>query len=192
MTERHELCHPADLICTDQEVAKQMTANLEEAAGCPVDIEEAEKTASEDVVAQREEALAKQLAEMRRRKKKLVDPLQFEMSIQAEDLAGYVPAFSWEMAPPSEKQKKTLEKLGILPDEIDNAGKAAKLLDRLNKRREEGLSTPKQIRFLEGRGFQHVGTWQLEDARRLIDRIAGNGWRIPLGIHPQEYAPGKE
>ena len=192
MTERHELCHPADLICTDQEVARQMTANLEEAAGCPMDLEEAEKAAAEDVVAQREEALAKQLAEMRRRKKKLVDPLQFEMSIQAEDLAGYVPAFSWEMAPPSEKQKKTLEKLGILPDEIDNAGKAAKLLDRLNKRKEEGLSTPKQIRFLEGRGFQYVGTWQFEDARRLIDRIAGNGWRIPLGIHPQEYAPGKE
>ena len=46
----------------------------------PVDIEEAEKMASEDVVAQREEALAKQLAEMKRRKKKLVDPLQFEMS----------------------------------------------------------------------------------------------------------------
>lgn len=192
MTERHELCHPADLICTDQEVAKQMTANLEEAAGCPMDLEEAEKAATEDVVAQREEALAKQLAEMRRRKKKLVDPLQFEMSIQAEDLAGYVPAFGWEMAPPSEKQKKTLEKLGILPDEIDNAGKAAKLLDRLSRRKEEGLSTPKQIRFLEGRGFQHVGTWQFEDARRLIDRIAGNGWRIPSGIHPQEYVPGKE
>ena len=169
-----------------------MTANLEEAAGCPVDLEEAEKAAAEDVVAQREEALAKQLAEMRRRKKKLVDPLQFEMSIQAEDLAGYVPAFGWEMAPPSEKQKKTLEKLGILPDEIDNAGKAAKLLDRLSRRKEEGLSTPKQIRFLEGRGFQHVGTWQFEDARRLIDRIAGNGWRIPSGIRPQEYAPGKE
>ena len=46
-TERHELCHPADLICTDEEVAKQMTVNLAEAAGCPVDIEEAEKTASE-------------------------------------------------------------------------------------------------------------------------------------------------
>ena len=95
MTERHELCHPADLICTDEEVSKQMTANLEE-AGCPMDLEEAEKTAAEDVVAQREEALAKQLAEMKRRKKKLVDPLQFEMSIQAEDLAGYVPAFGWE------------------------------------------------------------------------------------------------
>ena len=152
-----------------------------------MDIEEAEKTACEDVVAQREEALAKQLAEMKRRKRKLVDPLQFEMSIQAEDLSGYVPAFGWEMAPPSDAQKRTLEKLGILPDEIDNAGKASKLLDRLDKRRQEGLTTPKQIRFLESRGFQHVGTWQFDTAKKLIDRIAGNGWRIPSDIVPAEY-----
>ena len=141
-TERHELCHPASLICTDDEVARQMTVNLEE-AGCPVDIEEAERSAAEDVVAQREASLANQLAEMRGRQKKLIDPLQFEMSIQAEDLSGYVPAFGWEMAPPSDRQKRTLEKLGILPDEIDNAGKAAKILERLDRRRTEGLTTPK-------------------------------------------------
>lgn len=186
-TERHELCHPAHLICESEEVAQKMTENLEKDAGCPVDIEEAEKTASEDVVAQREEALAQKLAEMKRRRRKLVDPLQFEMSIQAEDLAGYVPAFGWEMAPPSDRQKKTLEKLGIMPDEIDNAGKASKLLERLDKRRQEGLTTPKQIRFLESRGFQHVGTWQFDTAKKLIDRIAGNGWRIPHDIIPSEY-----
>lgn len=164
-TERHELCHPASLICESAEVAQKMTENMEKDAGCVIDIEEAEKTASEDVVAQREEALAKQLSEMKRRKKRLVDPLQFEMSIQAEDLSGYVPAFGWEMAPPSEGQKKTLEKLGILPDAIENAGKASKILDRLDRRRREGLTTPKQIRFLESRGFQHVGTWQFETAK---------------------------
>ena len=185
-TERHELCHPASLICQDEEVARVMTANIE-SAGCPIDIEEAEKQASEDVVAQREESLAKQLQEMRQRKKRLVDPLQFEMSIQAEDLAGYVPAFGWEMAPPSEKQIKTLEKLGILPDAVDNAGKATKLLERLDKRKQEGLTTPKQIRFLEGRGFLHVGTWQFDTAKRLIDRIAANGWRIPSDFNPAEY-----
>lgn len=186
-TERHELCHPAHLICESEEVAQKMTENLEKDAGCPIDIEEAEQAASEDVVAQREEALAQKLAEMKRRKRKLVDPLQFEMSIQAEDLSGYVPAFGWEMAPPSDKQKKTLEKLGILPDEIDNAGKASKLLDRLDKRRQEGLTTPKQIRFLEGRGFRHVGTWQFETAKRMIDRIAANGWHVPHDIVPSEY-----
>lgn len=188
-TERHELCHPANLICENEEVAQQMTRNMEEAAGAPVDLEEAEKTASEDVVAQREEALAKQLNEMRSRKKRLVDPLQFEMSIQAEDLSGYVPAFGWEMSPPSEKQISALQKFGIFPDEIGNAGKAAKILDKLEKRRTAGLTTPKQIRFLEGRGFQHVGTWSFETARGMIDRIAANNWRTPYGIDPKSFRP---
>ncbi|MCD8046221.1 MAG: DEAD/DEAH box helicase [Clostridiales bacterium] len=188
MTERHELCHPASLICSSPEIAQQMTADLEKCAA-PTDIEEAEKTASEEVQAQREEALAEQLAEMKRRKKKLVDPLQFEMSIQAEDLSGYVPTFGWEMAPPTDRQKATLEKLGIAADEIDNAGKAKKLLDRLALRRQESLTTPKQIRFLEGRGFRHVGTWQFDAAKKMIDRIAANGWKTPRNIDSAEYRP---
>ena len=98
-TERHELCHPAHLICESPEVAQKMTENIE-AAGCPVDIQEAEQKATEDAIAAREEALAKKLAEMRNRKHKLVDPLQFEMSIHAEDLSSYVPTFGWQMAPP--------------------------------------------------------------------------------------------
>lgn len=185
-TDRHELCHPAHLIAENDEVAKAMTKQIEE-AGIPLDLELVEKQAEEDVVAQREEALAKQLAEMKKRKRKLVDPLQFEMSIQAEDLSSYVPSFGWEMGPPSEQQVETLEKLGILPDQIENAGKATKLLERLDRRREEGLTTPKQIRFLEQRGFEHVGTWSFDSAKRLIDRIAGNGWRVPAGINPKDY-----
>ena len=172
-----------------EEVAKKMTENLEKAAGCPIDLEEAEAQASSDVVAEREQALAEQLKQMRARKRKLVDPLQFEMSIQAEDLSSYVPAFGWECAPASDKQKEALEKLGIMPDEIDNAGKATMLLDRLHKRQAEGLTTPKQIRFLEGRGFKNVGTWQFEAASNMINRIAACGWHIPRGVDPQNYTP---
>ena len=187
-TERHELCHPANLIATDEKVAKKMTENIEE-LGAPIDLEEAEQQAKEDVALEREESLAKQLAEMKKRKRKLVDPLQFEMSIQASDLTDYVPSFGWQMSPPTDKQIKALEKWGIFPDEIENAGKAEMLINRLVKRRDAGLSTPKQIRFLENRGFQHVGTWQFEAATKLINRIAANGWRIPHGIKPAEYKP---
>ena len=192
MTDKHELCRPADLVCEDRTVARQMTEHLAE-TGCPEDIEEAAAQTSEDVVAQREEALAKQLEEQRRKKAKLVDPLQYEMSIQAEDLAGYVPAFGWEAGPPSEQQTAALEKLGILPDAVESAGKAALLLDRLNKRRDEGLTTPKQIRCLEKYGFQHVGTWSFEAARHMIDRIAAQGWRgVPKGVNPRTYTPAAE
>jgi superfamily II DNA or RNA helicase len=190
-TERHELCHPAHLIASSDDVAKKMTENIEEAGeqGFAVDIEQAETQAEKDVIAEREEALAKQLEEMRKRKRKLVDPLQFEMSIQAEDLTGYVPSFGWEMGPPSKQQVGALEKLGILPDAIDNAGKASLMLDRLQKRKEAGLATPKQIRLLENRGFKSVGTWSFDNASKMINRIAANGWRLPSGVKPLEYQP---
>ena len=192
MTDKHELCRPADLVCEDRAVARQMTENLA-GTGCPEDIEEAAAQASEDVVAQREEALAKQLAEQRRKKAKLVDPLQYEMSIQAEDLSGYVPAFGWEAGPPTEQQTAALEKLGILPDAVESAGKASLLLDRLHKRRDEGLTTPKQIRCLEKYGFQHVGRWSFEQAKHMIDRIAAGGWRgVPKGVTPSTYTPPVE
>lgn len=189
MTDKHELCRPADLVCEDRAVARQMTETLAE-TGCPEDIEQAAAQASEDVVAQREEALAKQLAEQRRKKAKLVDPLQYEMSIQAEDLSGYVPTFGWEAGPPSDKQTAALEKLGILPDAVESAGKAALLLDRLHKRQTEGLTTPKQIRLLERYGFRHVGSWSFDAASRMINRIAAGGWRgVPKGVDPKNFTP---
>ena len=45
MTEKHELCHPASLICESEEVAQKMTENLEDDAGLAVDLEEAEEKA---------------------------------------------------------------------------------------------------------------------------------------------------
>jgi len=113
--------------------------------------------------------------------------LQFEMSIHAEDLVNYVPSFGYQMGPASQKQLTALEKLGIYPDEVENAGKAELLLKKLEARRSEGLTTPRQIRCLEKYGFQHVGTWTFDNDRKLIDRIAGNGWRVPHGIDPTTY-----
>lgn len=190
-TERHELVHPAHLIAKDDEIAKKMTekmAEVEEDDQLQLfDLEEVAQEAESEVVQDRENSLAEKLATMKKRKRKLVDPLQFELSIQSEDLINYAPSFGWEMAPASDKQIAALEKFGIFPEEIENSGKAKVLLDKLNKRKMSGLTTPKQIRFLESRGFLHVGTWEFNKARGLIDRIAGNGWRIPVDINPKEY-----
>lgn len=191
-TERHELCRPAHLIATNEEIAKKMTENIAEAGG-PVDLEAAESQAESDVVAQREEALAKTLASMKRRKRELVDPLQYAMSIQSVELATYEPAFGWEMEAMKPAQKSKLEKFGIFPDEIENAGKAQLLLDRLIDRTQKGLATPKQIRLLERYGFQRVGTWSFEAARNMINRIAACGWRcVPRGVDPKTYTPPQE
>ena len=187
-TEKHELCRPAHLIAERDEVAKRMTQDIEQ-EGEAIDIEEAEAKAEEEVIRDREEALAKELAAMRKKKLKLVDPLQFEMSIQAEDLANYTPTFAYEMGPASAKQLAALEKFGILPDAVQNAGHAGKILDKLAARRDAGLTTPKQIRFLEQRGFQHVGTWSFEAAQKMIGRISTNNWRVPYGIDAATFRP---
>ena len=63
-------------------------------------------------------------------------------------------------------------------------------IDRLGKRRDEGLTTPKQIRLLEGRGFRRVGTWRFDEASAMISRIAALGWRrTPPGVDPAAYVP---
>ena len=189
--EKHELCRPAHLIAQSEEVAKKMTELSEKEVGFAVDLEEVEVKATDEVIQDREASLAKQLAEQRRKKGKLVDPLQFEMSIAAEDLANYVPSFLSEQAPPSKKQIETLEKMGIYASEIESSGKASLLIERINKRRDAGLATPKQIRLLENRGFRKVGSWKFEEANNMITRIAANGWRLPKGIIAKEYAPGQ-
>lgn len=188
MTERHDLCRPSSLISKDATIAKKIDDRLK---NCDeqFDLIEAEEQAERDVLAEREEALAKQLAEMRRRKRKLVDPLQYALSIAAEDLTNYVPTFAWEMAPPSAKQIEFLERRGIFAESVENMGKAALLIDRLKRRQEEGLATPKQIRCLERYGFRQVGTWQFANASRMISRLSMNSWRIPTGLNPVTYSP---
>lgn len=188
MTERHELVRPASLMAPSAEVAKRMT-ELSEQRGCPEDLEELERQASEDVVAQREESLAEELKAQRKKRARLVDPLQFEMSIAAEDLSGYVPQFAWEMAPATDKQVEALERAGIDAASVECSGKATLMLDRIAKRRSEGLATPKQIRLLERYGFKHVGTWQSIQASNLISRISASGWRVPNSLTPSIYVP---
>ena len=184
--EKHSLCRPAHLIAKSDDVAIKMTEILETSS---MGLEEAEEEAERDVLAEREAALAKELAAMRKKKAKLVDPLQFEFSIQAEDLTHYVPAFGYEVQAITPKQIDTLEKFGINPDLIESSGKATLLINRLIKRKEEGVASPKQIRTLERYGFQKVGMWTQNDASKMISRICASGWRIPKGIVPKTYYP---
>ena len=187
LTERHDLCRPSSLIAKDEKIAGMMDEKIKNDG--EADILEAEEEAERDVLKEREESLARELEEMRYKKKKLVDPIQYALSIAAEDLTSYEPTFPWEMGPPSEKQLMFLENRGILSDTVGNAGLASLLIDRLKRRQEEGLATPKQIRCLERYGFRRVGTWQFDAASALISRLAMNHWRVPQGIAPSVYTP---
>lgn len=187
MTDRHDLCRPSALVAKDDDTRAKVDKMVAE--GEEIDIMEAEEKAEKDAVAERENALKKQLEEQRRKRAKLVDPLQYAFSIYEEDLADYVPTFAWEMAPPTKKQTEMLEKRGINPEAVMNAGQASLIIDKLIKRQNEGLATPKQIRCLERFGFQKVGTWDFKSASKMISRLSMNKWQIPHGVNPFTYKP---
>lgn len=188
MTGRHELCRPASIVAKAPDVEAKVTESIAEDGG-PVDLLEAEERGERDVQRQREEALAAELEAQRHKRAKLVDPLQYEMSIADLDLQNYVPEFAWQMQAPSKKQLDTIERLGVNPSGITDAGKAQLLLDRLFKRMDLHLTTPKQIRFLESRGFKRVGEWSFDSASKMIGRISMNHWHVPAGVDPPTYVP---
>lgn len=195
MTDKHDLCRPASLLGKEPEVAKKMEDVLEEKGADPdaVDLFDLAEQCDKDVAAEREAALAAELEKMRSRKKKLVDPLQFAMSIQDLDLIDFRPTFSWEMLPPTDAQKKALDALQMDSAEVKTRGHATKLLEALHRRIDNGLATPKQVRCLERFGFQHVGTWSFDAANEVIRQLAGYGWKPWMlkraGIDPATYDP---
>lgn len=188
MTERHDLCKPSALIAKDEDVAARIDKKIQDKES-GIDLIEAEEESETEIVQEREEALARELETMRRKKQKLVDPIQYAFSIAADDLADYEPTFAWEMAPASSKQLEYLEKHGIYPESVTCAGMASLLIEKLKNRQIEGLATPKQIRFLERYGFLHVGLWMFEAASKMITRISNNNWYLPRGIDPKSYQP---
>lgn len=189
-TERHALCRPAHLVCRNEElqsrISELMAERTEEGGQDLLDAaDESESKAQEE----REESLRKLLEEQRQKKKRLVDPLQFEMSIGKEHLDAWEPDPNRisDYMPMTEKQRSALENMGIDPSDVTCAGHASHILDILMSRRAEGLSTPKQIRCLERFGFRNVGAWTFAKANGMITRLATSGWRLPHGVNPSEF-----
>ncbi len=179
MTEKHDLCRPAHLVCDNPELAPRIAEILAEESK-PVDLLEATEAATGKATEEREERLRKELEKMRHRKRTLVDPLQWEASI-----SGTIPPPEEDdsdlkaMRPPTKTQVKFLEKAGIFADELETQAQANKLIAMVHARRDKGLATPKQIRVLERYDFQNVGQWTFNQAQNLIGQIAANGWRLP-------------
>lgn len=187
MTERHDLCRPATLLGASQDVQDRITEICEEADGA-IDLLDVESQAESDVQEQRESALAEELERMRHRKAKLVDPLQYALSICDLDLQNYEPAFGWETREPTQKQRDYLEAHGIDPTGM-SAGMASKMIESLKRRQDEGMATPKQVRMLERKGFVHPGTWTFEAANKMMSMLANNRWMVPAHIDPATYQP---
>lgn len=188
MTQKHDLCRPAVLMSNNEAVVKKATEKLADGQETLL-TDEFIDLCERDVLAEREAALAEELRKQRRKKRALVDPLQYAFSIMDTDLTDYEPEFGWQSKPATDKQLMALEKFGIDSAAVQNVGQASMLMDKLISRSRAGLATPKQIRKLESYGFQHVGEWTKEQASNMMSRIALNRWVVPRGVNPQEYIP---
>lgn len=209
LTDKHDLCRPASIVAKSEDVLSRVSdkisaAGNEDADGArgAVDILAAAQEAEKEIAAEkearrkekervcnREAALAKQLQELQNNRAKLVDPLQYAVSIGDDSILNYKPKAAWERKAPTDKQIKFLENWGINADSIKTTGKAHAIIESLQQRKKSGLATPKQIRFLEEKGFKKVGLWKMSQASSMIDRIAANRWFVPKDIDAASYNP---
>lgn len=191
LTSTHNLVQPASLYSDDPQVVNEMAKIMAELAELKkeVDVEELTEKVTANVIAQREEALKWRLEEQRHKKAQFVDPLQFAFSIQDNEIIDYNPVLKGEKRKPTQAQLDWLFEHGINGDEVKSYGEASLIKENMLRRYRLSLTTPKQIRFLERKGFKNVGTWKFKEASEMIGRIANNKWFVPYGIDPGEYKP---
>lgn len=187
LTDKHGLCRPTSLVSKNEEIDSLMMKRF--MSRKEYDILELEQDAEADAIEAREQALAAKLKMVRGRKKKIIDPIEYAMSIGLENLINYAPIFGWEKMQPTESQLKTIEKSGINIDAVTSKGLAHAIISTLVFRSKCGLSTPKQIRCLENYGFNHVGKWDFGQASKMIQTISNNHWTVPKSIDVNKYDP---
>jgi len=160
--EKHDLIRPAHLVASSHEEAEQIMELAQ--AGGPDQQELDLEVLSTEAQEQREAKLKEELAEKAKRKTRFIDPVEF-----AIQLANYEPAMAWELREITATQRATLERNGFNPDAI-KMGLATEIIKGIDRRREQQLATPKQVKFL--RRFRHPNPERatFEEAGAFLDR----------------------
>lgn len=172
--ESHKLITPAALVASDESEAIAIRQKLREGeeGGEGVDLLNAEEKAEAD----REASLKDNLEKQGKKDPRLIDALEFAKASGNEDGDEYEKAKDWEVDPPSTKQLEMLERNGFDTDAITTRGQAAKVIDLLFTRREKGLATPAQLRFLRRHGHKQAGSATFDEAKEFIDKKVA-GWK---------------
>jgi superfamily II DNA or RNA helicase len=165
LTEEHSLVKPAHLIAQDAEEADEIT----EALGGEGDLEEAQA----EVVADRTRRLQERLRLNAKRSSRIFDAMEFAVGIADPDLADFVPTMGWHGDPVSPKQGDILARWGIDPASIRCKGQASAIIDKLFLRRDLGLATAKQVRWLQKMGHPHPELATFEEASAFLSEKFG-------------------
>ena len=196
MTDDVKLIGAARLMARDGDleaaIAKHLASLAPEQENLFADVEamdllEADEKAESEAAKIRERSLKKKLEEAAKKKERTVDAVEFFLAIHEKEFAEYTPEHAWESEPPSEGQKKLLEKNGFDPDAIKFKGQAVAILELVATRREAGLASPAQVKALRKWGHSNPDLATFEEAKRFIAAAALRGW-TPLVQKPEAKA----
>lgn len=172
--EKHSLIRPAHLIAGgDDALAAGMTKLAEAKGGQGIQEELDLEGLKSEFQAKREAALARELEAKAKKQGRLVDAMEFCLSLGNEELGTYTPEEGWEWAPPTRAQKAELTRLGFDLEAIKTTGFAARVLDVVQIRRQMDLATPKQLRLLKKLRAPGAETMTFKAASEWLD------WRLP-------------
>lgn len=150
MHQKHNLCKPASLVARSKKEEDEITAQITD-----------EKTLTEatgDAAAEREAALARELAENARRKASYAPLGAFTGLLRAEVAPGQQPV--------SEKQAALLAKYGI---RATTRNEATAAIGRIMARQQGGLATPKQLIWLQRLKHPSPETATAKEAKEFLD-----------------------
>jgi len=168
LTNKHNLCKPASLVSENEDdIGAVVKASTDE----EIDL----FGAVSDAEAARRQSLAEALARQKRKKSKLINPLELFSVLDDIGLADYEPTFKWETEEPTQKQVEVLEKFGV-DAEGSTKGYCSKMLDKLIARSKEGKATVRQIKTLRKFGYDPID-WSFEQASKKLSALAAVDWK---------------
>lgn len=155
--EQHTLIRPAHLVAETEELAEAMTKMvMDKAAGGETQEELAIDDLLSDAQAQREEKLRAELAAKARREARLVDAMDYCLSLHSLSTAEWEDVVPWHREPPSDKQVQMLENNGIDATTVRSKGHASAIIDLIISRSRLHLATPKQVALAKRLGHQRA------------------------------------
>jgi superfamily II DNA or RNA helicase len=145
LTDSLDLVTPFHLVARNSAVAERMRESTTLMQGDLIDME---AQADRDLLASLEKAVVKN----RKKKARVIDPLELAVTLHDEEIANYEPSSRWEFQPPSSDQQKLLSEYGIDGTKVATAGLAFKIINKARSREQHGLCTFRQMEFFDRLG----------------------------------------
>ena len=165
LSDDHTLIKPARLIAKTDEEAAEITAIIERPGYQAKDLFEAEEEAAVD----RSLALQKRMKEVAKRKSRTVDAVDFALALGDQELAGYEPETDRDASPMTVRQAEQIENAGFDMESVKGFGHASRIIDKLFHRRDAGLATPKQMKWLIKYRHPSPHTATFQEAHDFLD-----------------------